>query len=217
MHSFLFFCFFQKKKTFFKINKILKKLYPNIKIALNFSNPWELLVGTILSAQATDKKVNEITSDLFKKYKTVEDYAKANLKEFEKDISKINYYKTKAKNIIESAKIILEKFNGQVPQTMEELLQLKGVGRKTANVILSNAFYKDYGIVVDTHVKRFSLMYHLTNYSDPLKIEQDLMKIVPKKEWREFPLRLISYGRDYCPSRAHNHQNCPIEKALRKT
>ncbi len=205
---------FLKKKTFFKINKILKKLYPNIKIALNFSNPWELLVSTILSAQATDKKVNEITSDLFKKYKTIEDYAEANLKEFEKDISKINYYKTKAKNIIESAKIILEKFNCQVPQTMEELLQLKGVGRKTANVILSNAFYKDYGIVVDTHVKRFALMYHLTNYSDPLKIEQDLMKIVPKKEWREFPLRLISYGRDHCPSRAHNHQNCPIEKAL---
>ena len=206
-----------KKETFFKINKILKKLYPNIKIALNFSNPWELLVSTILSAQATDKKVNEITSDLFKKYKTIEDYAKANLKEFEKDISKINYYKTKAKNIIESAKIILEKFNGQVPQTMEEMLELKGVGRKTANVVLSNAFYKDYGIVVDTHVKRFALMYHLTNYSDPLKIEQDLMKIVPKKEWREFPLRLISYGRDYCPNRTHDHQNCPIEKALRKT
>ncbi len=203
-----------RKKIFFKINKILKKLYPEIKIALNFSNPWELLVSTILSAQATDKKVNEITLDLFKKYKTIKDYAKADLKEFERDISKINYYKTKAKNIIESAKIILEKFNGQVPQTMEEMLELKGVGRKTANVVLSNAFHKDYGIVVDTHVKRFALMYHLTNYSDPLKIEQDLMKIVPKKEWREFPLRLISYGRDYCPSRAHNHQNCPIEKAL---
>lgn len=203
-----------RKKIFFKINKILKKLYPEIKIALNFSNPWELLVATILSAQATDKKVNEVTSDLFKKYKSIKDYAKADLKEFEKDISKINYYKTKAKNIIESAKIILEKFNGQVPQTMEEMLELKGVGRKTANVVLSNAFHKDYGIVVDTHVKRFALMYHLTNYSDPLKIEQDLMKIVPKKEWREFPLRLISYGRDYCPSRAHNHQNCPIEKAL---
>ena len=203
-----------RKKTFSKINKILKNLYPQIKIALNFSNPWELLVSTILSAQATDKKVNEITLDLFKKYKTIEDYARADLKEFERDISKINYYKTKAKNIIESAKIILEKFNGQVPQTMEEMLELKGVGRKTANVVLSNAFYKDYGIVVDTHVKRFALMYHLTNYSDPLKIEQDLMKIVPKKEWREFPLRLISYGRDYCPSRTHNHQNCPIEKAL---
>jgi len=203
-----------RKKIFFKINKILKKLYPQIKIALNFSNPWELLVSTILSAQATDKKVNEITLDLFKKYKTIKDYAKADLKEFERDISKINYYKTKAKNIIESAKIILEKFNGQVPQTMEEMLELKGVGRKTANVVLSNAFHKDYGIVVDTHVKRFALMYHLTNYSDPLKIEQDLMKIVPKKEWREFPLRLISYGRDYCPSRTHNHQNCPIEKAL---
>jgi len=206
-----------RKKIFFKINKILKNLYPQIKIALNFSNPWELLVSTILSAQATDKKVNEITLDLFKKYKTIEDYARADLKEFERDISKINYYKTKAKNIIESAKIILEKFNGQVPQTMEEMLELKGVGRKTANVVLSNAFYKDYGIVVDTHVKRFALMYHLTNYSDPLKIEQDLMKIVPKKEWREFPLRLISYGRDYCPNRTHDHQNCPIEKALRKT
>jgi len=206
-----------KKKIFLKINKTLKRLYPQTKIALNFSNPWELLVATILSAQATDKKVNEVTSDLFKKYKSIKDYAKADLKEFEKDISKINYYKTKAKNIIESAQIVLEKFNGQVPQTMEEMLKLKGVGRKTANVILSNAFYKDYGIVVDTHVKRFSLMYHLTNSSDPFKIEQDLMEIVPKKEWREFPLRLISYGRDYCPNRTHDHQNCPIEKALRKT
>ena len=129
-----------KKKTFFKINKILKKLYPNIKIALNFSNPWELLVSTILSAQATDKKVNEITSDLFKKYKTIEDYAKADLKEFERDISKINYYNTKAKNIIEAAKINLEKFNSHVPQTPEEMLELEGVGRKTANVALSNAF-----------------------------------------------------------------------------
>jgi len=206
-----------KKKIFLKINKTLKRLYPQTKIALNFSNSWELLVATILSAQATDKKVNEVTSDLFKKYKSIKDYAKADLKEFEKDISKINYYKTKAKNIIESAQIVLEKFNGQVPQTMEEMLKLKGVGRKTANVILSNAFYKDYGIVVDTHVKRFSLMYHLTNSSDPFKIEQDLMEIVPKKEWREFPLRLISYGRDYCPNRTHDHQNCPIEKALRKT
>lgn len=205
-----------KKKIFLKINKTLKRLYPQTKIALNFSNPWELLVATILSAQATDKKVNEVTSDLFKKYKSIKDYAKADLQEFEKDISKINYYKTKAKNIIESAQIVLEKFNGQVPQTMEEMLKLKGVGRKTANVILSNAFYKDYGIVVDTHVKRFSLMYHLTNSSDPFKIEQDLMEIVPKKEWREFPLRLISYGRDYCPNRVHDHQNCPLEKVLNK-
>jgi len=205
----------QRKKLFEKINKELKRLYPQIKIALNFSNPWELLVAVILSAQTTDKKVNEITEKLFKKYKTIDDYAKANLKEFENDIKGVNYYKNKAKFILENAKIIKEKFKGQVPKTMEELLQLKGVARKTANIVLSVAYNIYEGIAVDTHVKRLSKLLGLSNETKPEKIEEDLMKIIPKgKEWRDFPLRLIQYGREYCPAKKHNHKNCPLTKIL---
>jgi endonuclease-3 len=205
----------KKKKLFEKINKELKKLYPKAKIALNFSNPWELLVAVILSAQTTDKKVNEITEKLFKKYKTIDDYAKANLKEFEKDIKGVNYYKNKAKFILENAKIIKEKFGGKVPKTMEELLQLKGVARKTANIVLSVAYNIYEGIAVDTHVKRLTRLLGLTKETKPEKIEKDLMTIIPKgPEWRDFPLRLIQYGREYCPARKHNHKNCPLTKIL---
>jgi endonuclease-3 len=205
----------KKKKLFEKINKELKKLYPKSKIALNFSNPWELLVAVILSAQTTDKKVNEITEKLFKKYKTIDDYAKANLKEFEKDIKGVNYYKNKAKFILENAKIIKEKFGGKVPKTMEELLQLKGVARKTANIVLSVAYNIYEGIAVDTHVKRLTRLLGLTKETKPEKIEKDLMTIIPKgPEWRDFPLRLIQYGREYCPARKHNHKNCPLTKIL---
>ena len=207
----------EKRKKIFKIvNQTLKKLYPNIKIALNFSNPWELLVAVILSAQTTDKKVNEITEKLFKKYKTIDDYANADLKKFENDIKGVNYYKNKAKFILENAKLIKEKFNGKVPKTMEELLQLKGVARKTANIVLSVAYGVFEGIAVDTHVKRLSKILGLTNESDPKKIEKDLMEIVPYgPDWRDFPLRLIQYGRDYCPAKKHDHQNCPLTKALK--
>jgi endonuclease-3 len=206
----------KKKKLFEKINKELKKLYPKSKIALNFSNPWELLVAVILSAQTTDKKVNEITEKLFKKYKTIDDYAKANLKEFEKDIKGVNYYKNKAKFILENAKIIKEKFGGKVPKTMEELLQLKGVARKTANIVLSVAYNIYEGIAVDTHVKRLTRLLGLTKETKPEKIEKDLMTIIPKgPEWRDFPLRLIQYGREYCPARKHNHKNCPLTKILK--
>jgi endonuclease-3 len=206
-----------KKKLFEKIDKELKKLYPNIKIALNFSNPWELLVATILSAQTTDKKVNEITQKLFKKYKTIEDYAKAKLEEFANDIKGVNYYKNKARFIIEDAKIIKEKFKGKVPQTMEEMLQLKGVARKTANIVLSVAYNVFEGIAVDTHVKRLSKVLGLTKETKPEKIEKDLMEIIPRgPEWRDFPLRLIQYGREYCPAKPHDHQNCPLTKALKK-
>lgn len=207
--------FVQKKELFQIINKELKKLYPTIKIALNYSNPWELLVAAILSAQTTDKKVNEITAKLFKKYKNIDDYAKAKIKNFANDIKGVNYYKNKAKFIVENAKIIKEKFNNQVPKTMAELLQLKGVARKTANVILGVAYNVFEGIVVDTHVKRLSKILGLTKETNPEKIEKDLMEIIPRgPEWRDFPLRLIQYGRDYCPARPHNHQNCPLSKIV---
>ncbi len=207
----------KRKEIFKKINKVLKKLYPEAKIALNFSNPWELLVAVILSAQTTDKKVNEITEKLFKKYKKFDDYAKANLKELENDIKGVNYYKNKAKFILENAKIIKEKFGGKVPKTMEELLTLKGVARKTANIVLSVAYNIYEGIAVDTHVKRLSKLLGLTNETKPEKIEKDLMIIIPKgPEWRDFPLRLIQYGREYCPAKKHNHQNCPLTKVLKE-
>jgi len=206
----------KKRKLFEKINKEFKRIYPKAKIALNFSNPWELLVAVILSAQTTDKKVNEITEKLFKKYKTIDDYAKANLKEFENDIKGVNYYKNKAKFILENAKIIKEKFGGKVPKTMEELLQLKGVARKTANIVLSVAYNIYEGIAVDTHVKRLTRLLGLTKEKKPEKIEKDLMTIIPKgPEWRDFPLRLIQYGRDYCPAKRHNHKNCPLTKILK--
>jgi endonuclease-3 len=202
-----------KKKLFEKINKKLKRTYPRAKIALNFSNPWELLVAVILSAQTTDKKVNEITEKLFKKYKTIDDYAKANLKEFENDIKGVNYYKNKAKFILENAKIIKERFGGKVPRTMEELLQLKGVARKTANIVLSVAYNIHQGIAVDTHVKRLTKLLGLTKETKPEKIEKDLMAIIPKgQEWRDFPLRLIQYGREYCPAKKHDHKNCFLTK-----
>lgn len=207
----------RKKKLFEIINQELKKLYPQAKIALNFSNPWELLVAVILSAQTTDKKVNEITEKLFKKYKTLDDYVKADLKEFAKDIKGVNYYKNKAKFILENAKIIKEKFNGEVPKTMNELLQLKGVARKTANIVLSVAYNVFEGIAVDTHVKRLSKLLGLTKETKPEKIEKDLMEIIPKgPEWRDFPLRLIQYGREYCPAKKHNHKNCPLTIVLKK-
>ena len=207
----------KRREIFEKINNELKKIYPEAKIALNFSNPWELLVAVILSAQTTDKKVNEITEKLFKKYKTLDDYLKADLKEFENDIKGVNYYKNKAKFILENAKIVKEKFNGQVPKTMEEILQLKGVARKTANIVLSIAYNVFEGIAVDTHVKRLTKILGLTKESKPEKIEKDLMQIIPKgKDWRDFPLRLIQYGREYCPAKKHNHKNCPLTKVLRK-
>ncbi len=207
----------ERKKIFNLINKTLKKLYPQIKIALNYSNPWELLAATILSAQTTDKKVNEVTKKLFKKYKSLDDYLKVDIKEFQEDIKSINYYKNKGKFILENAKIIKEKFNGKVPRSMEEMLQLKGVARKTANIVLSVAYNVFEGIAVDTHVKRLSKLLGLTDEIKPEKIEKDLMKIIPQgPEWRDFPLRLIQYGREYCPAKKHNHQNCPLTKILSK-
>ncbi len=204
-----------QKQIFKKINKTLKKLFPKIVPALRFSNQWELLVATILSAQTTDKKVNEITEKLFKKYKKLDDYVKAKLSEFEKDINGVNYYKTKAKAILENAKIIKTQYNGKVPKTMNELVRLKNVARKTANIVLSVGYDISEGIAVDTHVKRLSKLLGLTENTDPVKIEKDLMKIIPKSEWKNFNLRFVEYGRKYCPAKKHNHKKCPLQIEMR--
>ncbi len=186
-----------KEERVREILKRLKEIYEP-KTALIFSNPWELLVATILSAQTTDKRVNMITKDLFKKYKSVKDYADVPLEELEKDIKSVNYYKTKTKNIKACAQIISEKYNGKVPDSMEELLKLPGVARKTANVVLSAGYGKNEGIVIDTHVFRLSHRLGLSNEKDREKLEFDLMKIIPKEDWKDFSFLLISHGRNIC-------------------
>lgn len=195
-----------------KVIAELKKLHPTAGIMLNYSNPWELLVAVILSAQCTDKKVNEVTAGLFKKYPALADYAKSELKEFEQDIRPAGFYRNKARNILASAKIINESYGGKVPRTMKELLTLPGVARKTANVVLGNAFGVVEGIAVDTHVKRLAHRLGLTDRSNPSKIEQDLMQIIPRKYWFQLTYWLIDYGRQYCPARPHDHQRCPLRK-----
>jgi len=203
----------RRKKRVVKIVQELKKLFPKVEMTLNYSNNWELLVAVILSAQCTDKKVNEVTEKLFKKYKKLDDYTHANLGEFERDIHSTGFYRNKAKNILATAKIIKEKYEGKVPKTMEEMLELPGVARKTANVVLGNAYGVIEGIAVDTHVKRLTRLLGLTDETNPNKIEQDLMQILPKKEWCQFTHRMIHYGREYCPaSPKHDHKNCPLSK-----
>ncbi|HWP91611.1 MAG TPA: endonuclease III [Thermodesulfobacteriota bacterium] len=201
-----------RKRKAARVVKELKKLLPHAKIALNYSNNWELLVAVMLSAQCTDKKVNEVTRELFKKYRTLDDYVNADPGEFEKDIKPTGFYRQKTKNVLACARIIKEKFGGQVPGTMEELLTLPGVARKTANIVLGNAYGVVEGIAVDTHVKRLSRLLGLTGETDPDKIERDLMNILPKEEWFDFTYRLIDYGRKYCPARPHNHAACPLSK-----
>jgi len=193
-----------------RVLSVLKRLFPEAKIALNFGNNWELLVAVILSAQCTDKKVNEVTKKLFKKYRTLGDYAGADAREFEQDIKPTGFYRNKTKHVLACAKIIKEKFNGKVPKTMDEILTLPGVARKTANVVLGNAYGVVEGIAVDTHVIRLSRLFGLTEEHNPVKIEKDLMRVIPKKEWFNFTYRMIAYGRKYCPARTHNGAKCPI-------
>lgn len=202
----------ERKKRAAKIISALKKLFPRAKIALNFSNHWELLVAVILSAQCTDKKVNEVTGKLFKKYRTLDEYVRAKPLEFEKYIKPTGFYRAKTRNILASAKIVKEKFGGKLPRTMEEILVLPGVARKTANIVLGNAYGVVEGIAVDTHVRRLAQKHDLTDHDDPVKIERDLMEIVPKKDWFIFPYLMQAYGRTYCPARPHNHRACPLAK-----
>ena len=202
----------QRKKKAQKIIAELKKRIPRAKIALNYGNNWELLVAVILSAQATDKKINEITETLFKKYRTLEDYVQADQREFEQDIRSSGFFHAKAKNILASAKIVKDKFGGKIPRTMKEILTLPGVARKTANIVLGNAYGIVEGIAVDTHVRRLSRELGLTDETNPEKIERDLMQIIPKSEWFSFTYRLIDYGRNFCPARSKDRSKCFLDK-----
>ncbi|MBN1784673.1 MAG: endonuclease III, partial [Candidatus Bathyarchaeota archaeon] len=183
-----------KKTRLLKVIELLEKEYPKAKTVLHYSSPLEILVATILSAQCTDKRVNLVTPLLFKKYKTAKDYANADLAELEKDIRSTGFYRNKAKNIKNAGKMIVEQFDSQVPQTMEEILELPGVARKTANIVLSNAYGIIVGIAVDTHVRRLSMRLGLTENTNPDKIEKDLMLIVPKSHWKNITNLLISHG-----------------------
>jgi len=199
-----------RKERARKMNASLKKLYPVPKIALNYGNGWELMVAVQLSAQCTDERVNKITERLFKKYKTIDAYASATQREFEKDIYECGFFRNKAKNIIGAAKLVKDQFGGTIPSTMDELLAIPGVARKTANVVLSNLYGVHEGIAVDTHVRRFVIRFDLSDYTDPVRIEKDLMELLPKKEWGAFNHRLVFYGRDYCPARKHDCKNHPL-------
>lgn len=195
-----------------KIIALLEKEHPDAKIALNHSNPLELLVATILSAQCTDERVNAVTKSLFKKYRRAEDYAKADLKELEREIRPTGFYRNKAKNIRACGKMLVEEFGSQVPKTMEEILELPGVARKTANVVLSNAYGIVEGIAVDTHVRRLAQRVGLTKNDDPVKIEQDLMNLVPRDKWMRFTDLLIFHGRRICTARKPKCEECVLNK-----
>lgn len=201
----------EKQKRAQKVFARLLKTYPKARIALRYGNPIQLLAAVILSAQATDKKINEITETLFKKYKTVDDFADANLKTFEKEIKQAGFYRQKAKSVIESAKIIRDKFGGKLPRAMEEMLKLRGVARKTANVVLGNAYGVVEGIAVDTHVRRLSQRIGFSTEDAPVKIEQDLMKLFPKKKWFKLTYLFIAHGRAVCTAKNRKCSLCPIK------
>ncbi|MBI2640574.1 MAG: endonuclease III [Candidatus Sungbacteria bacterium] len=210
----------RRKNRSLEIIRRLKKKFPNAKIVLKFSSPWELLVAVILSAQCTDKKVNEVTEKLFsagggsasggKKYRTLDDYVKAKPKEFEQMIRPTGFYRAKAKNILASAKLVKGRFGGKMPRTMREMLTLKGVARKTANVVLGNAYGVVEGIAVDTHVRRLSQRLGLSKHDDPVKIEQDLMRLIPRKDWFKLTYLLIDHGRAICTAKDPRCDLCPL-------
>jgi endonuclease III len=195
-----------------KIIELLEKQYPDAKTALNYSNPLEILVATMLSAQTTDERVNIVTQNLFKKYHTFEDYGKVDIKELEQDIRSTGFYHNKARNLQNAAKLLVEKYHSQVPKTMEELLELPGVARKTANIVIYNAYGKIEGVAVDTHVHRLSQRLGLTENEDAAKIEQDLMQITPKEKWMELTDLLIFHGRQVCFARKPNCADCILNK-----
>lgn len=194
------------------ILRALKKTYPEATTALNHANPFELLIATILSAQCTDERVNIVTANLFRKYRKPEDYVAVSREELERDINSITFFRNKAKSIQGASRLLIEKHGGQVPRTLEELIELPGVGRKTANVVLGTAFGIPSGVVVDTHVARVSRRLVLTENKQPEKIEADLMALLPKKEWIGFSHRLIWHGRKICLARKPLCGKCSVEK-----
>ncbi|HEX6731040.1 MAG TPA: endonuclease III [Pyrinomonadaceae bacterium] len=200
------------KKRTREIIRRLKRAYPNAKCSLNHTNPFELLVATILSAQCTDERVNIVTADLFRKYPKPDDYLKVSPRELEKDIQSTGFFRNKTKSIQGTSKMLMEQYGGQIPRTMDELLELPGVARKTANVVLGNAFDIKAGVVVDTHVTRLSRRLRLTKEKDAQKIERDLIEIVPRKDWVIFPHLMIYHGRKICRARNPICAECVVEK-----
>jgi endonuclease-3 len=195
-----------------KIVAILRKTHSDPKTALSFSNPLQLLIATILSAQCTDVRVNMVTPALFKKYRTAEDFANASQEELEQDVRSTGFFRNKAKSIIACCRTIMTKHGGRVPKTMEELVELGGVGRKTANCVLGGAYGISSGVVVDTHVRRVSQRLGLTPSEDPEKIEIDLMQLLPQDDWYAFGNMLIWHGRKICDARKPDCLNCPLRK-----
>ncbi len=207
----------ERKARLARLDRVLKTLYPTASIELGYSTPWELVVAVQLSAQSTDKGVNKITEKLFKKYTTLANYVRAGstkkgIEEFEKDIFASGFYRAKTKNILGAAKILHERFGGEVPRTMQEMLTLPGVARKTATVVLKEAHGVVAGITVDTHVIRFVQRFDLSDYKDAVRIEKDLMQLVPKKEWGHITHRIIHYGRYLAPARAYDTTKDPLVK-----
>ena len=198
------------QKRMDQIAQVLGELYPNPSCALNFSCPLELLIATILSAQCTDKRVNEVSQTLFKKYRTVEDYANVSQEEFEEDIRSTGFYHNKAKNIRACCTEIISRFGGEVPDNLEDLESLPGVGHKTANVVLTNAFGISSGIPVDTHVIRLSNRWELVDTKDPLKIEAVLKELIPQENWTDVGHQIILQGRAVCSARKPDCENCPM-------
>ena len=198
------------KKRIGAIIRILRREYPSTRTALHFETPWEILVATILAAQCTDERVNKITPGLFKKYPGAAEFARADRAELEADIRPTGFFRNKAKSIIGAAQKIVQDFGGEVPSTMEELITVPGVARKTANIVLSSGFSKAEGIAVDTHVKRLSGRLGLSRQSDPDKIERDLMKIVPRKDWLDFNYMLVDHGRKVCQARKPHCPQCAL-------
>jgi endonuclease-3 len=202
----------KKQERALDIVSRLKQMYPKARVSLDFTNPFELLIATMLSAQSTDVRVNIVTKSLFRKYPNPQAFASATQPEMERDVRQTGFFRNKAKAVIAASKAIMEKHGGEVPRTMEELTALPGVGRKTANVVLGNAFKMQVGIVVDTHVTRVSGRLGLTANVDPVKIEQDLMKLIPQKEWTVFSHRLIQHGRQICIARKPKCRECRINE-----
>ena len=204
------------KKTVLLILKNLSKIYKD-DIALKYNSPIELLIAVILSAQCTDRVVNEVTEKLFKKYKTVKDFANCDIENLKRDIKSTGFFNNKAKNIKETCRIILDEFNGIVPNTMEDLIKLRGVGRKTANIILSTIYNKNEGIAVDTHMLRINYRIGLTTSdSDATKVEKELMEIVPREYWNKYTHLIINHGRAICIARKPSCDICPIENLCEK-
>ncbi len=202
----------ERKARMLRLDAALKKLFPKATTELIYKTPWQFMVAVQLSAQCTDKRVNIVTKELFKKYGTLDDCVAADPREFESMIRSVTYFHNKTKNILAAAQVVKNEFKGRLPRTMGEMLTIPGVGRKTANVILADLYGITPGITVDTHVIRFVSRFGLSDYRDAVKIERDLMQVVPKKEWRDFTHRIIFYGRYLAPARAYDIAKDPLIK-----